>query len=49
MLVSDVSMANIRLELAQDDAAQVHEDAMASSQPAISAFLLLGLRIEGLQ
>lgn len=42
-------MADIRLELAEDENAEVEEEAVLPSQPSPSAFLLLGLRIEAMQ
>ncbi|KAI0061558.1 hypothetical protein BV25DRAFT_1916905 [Artomyces pyxidatus] len=46
---TNLTMADVRLELAQQENVEVEEQATASSQPSPSAFLLLGLRIEGMQ
>ncbi|KAI0055821.1 hypothetical protein BV25DRAFT_1921506 [Artomyces pyxidatus] len=46
---SNIRMADVRLELAQEDNSAVEDSSATSSEPAVSAFVLLGLRIESLQ
>ncbi|KAI0038982.1 hypothetical protein FA95DRAFT_1585382 [Auriscalpium vulgare] len=46
---SDVTVADVRLELAEEDSDAVISDDLTTSQPAAYAFILTGLRIQSMQ